>query len=83
MTDSRLAPGSFETGNEAPSESNWRRRLIGVGFGLLFADVFASAAAGNRLGDLPKYVAAVAFAIFAIAMIGWAISYVSSKGKRP
>ena len=83
MTESRLAPGSVGTGTEMPTESNWWRRLLGIGFGLLFVDVFASAAAGSRLGNLPKYVAAVAIALLAVAMIGAAVNCLSSKGKRP
>ena len=83
MTESRLASGSAETGAEVPAESNWRRRLLGIGFGLLFLDVFASAAAGSRLGSLPKYGAIVAFALLAVAAIGAAVHSLSAKGKRP
>ena len=83
MTDSRLAPGSVETGTEMPVESSWRRRLVGIGFALLFLDVFAAAAAGNRLGSLPKYGAIVAFALLAVAAIGAAVHSLSAKGKRP
>ena len=82
MAESRLASGSVGTGTEMPAGSNWRRRLVGVGFALLFGDVFAAAAAGNRLGSLPKYVAAIAVTLLAIAMIGAAVNHLSSKGKR-
>ena len=83
MTESRLAPGSVGTGTEMPAESSWRRRLLGIGFALLFVDVFASAAAGSRLGNLPKYGALVAFALLAVAAIGAAVHSLSAKGKRP
>lgn len=66
MTESRPVPGSVGAGTEMPAGSNWRRRLLGIGFGLLFVDVFASAAAGNRLGNLPKYVASVAIVLLGL-----------------
>ena len=83
MADSRLASGSGATETEVPAESSWRRRLLAMGFGLLFLDVFVSAAAGSRLGSLPKYGAIVAFALLAVAAIGAAVHSLSAKGKRP
>ena len=83
MAELKLASGSGATGTEMPAESSWRRRLVGIGFALLFLDVFVSAAAGSRLGSLPKYGAIVAFALLAVAAIGAAVHSLSAKGKRP
>jgi hypothetical protein len=71
--------GQAPTKKESPW--TWRRWLVGIGVFLLFAGLFASAAAKGALGSWPLYISLLAFVLFAIAGIAELIKYLASKGK--
>lgn len=81
MPETKLAQGSTGTMAETPPKSTWQRRLLAIGFMLLFLDVGISAATKGGLGNAPIFVAAVAFTLIAISAIWSIIQYVSSKVK--
>ena len=81
MPETKLTHESTAVTPETPPKSTWQRRLLGIGFILLFLDVGVSAAVKGGLGNAPMVVAVVAFALLAISAIGSLIQYASSKSK--